>query len=92
MSDGLLVTGKMPPNVKTETLGAFLPQFFGRTNQDAKELNLGNMTSMTLMFGQVPCQIFKTGTVYFVVLGRAEEDLPAAQLKVIAEEVARQNH
>ena len=91
MGDGLLVASQMPDTIKSETVSAFLPQIFGRMNQYSKELKLGELTNLTMVVGNVPCQIFKTGTVYLVALGRAGENLPAAQLTLIAEEIARQN-
>jgi len=91
MSDGLLVTSHMPATTKSETIGAFLPQIFGRMNQYAKELQFGDLSSLTLMVGNVPCLIVKTGSVYFVVLGRAGEEFPTAQLALISAEMAKRN-
>ena len=91
MSDGLSVAAQMPPTLKSDNMAAFLPQIFGRMNQYASELELGALSSLTLVVGEAPCAIFKTGGIYLVVLGRANESLPDALLKRIAAELAKRN-
>ncbi len=91
MSDGLSVAAQMPPTLKSDNMAAFLPQIFGRMNQYAKEMELGDLSSITLVMGDAPCAIFKTGAIYLVVLGRANESLPDALLKRIAAELAKRN-
>jgi predicted regulator of Ras-like GTPase activity (Roadblock/LC7/MglB family) len=82
--DGLLVAGTWPNGVKGDAVSAFLPQLYGRILQYTKELKLGEPGHVTLMIENVPLQIFKAGTSFFTVLGRAGENLPKAQLNAIA--------
>ena len=83
-SDGLLVAGTWPNGVKGDAVAAFLPQMYGRILQYTKELKLGEPGNVTLMIENVPLQIFKAGTSFFTVIGRAGENLPKAQLNAIA--------
>ncbi len=89
--DGFLVANQLPPTVKGEVVAAFVPQIFGRMSQYTKEMNLGELTALTLVVENVPWQLCKTGNLYFAVLGRAGESLPSAQLNPIAAEIGRQN-
>ena len=91
LSDGLLVAGHLPLPLKSETLAAFLPQIFGRLASYATEVQLGPISSVTLHAGAVPCVIFKTGSLYLTVLGRAGVALPDAVLRELAAELARRN-
>ena len=89
-NDGLLVAGQVPSPFKAETTAAFLPQIFGRMNQYGKELMVGDLGSLTLEFNKVPWQIVKLGPIFFGVIGKSGEALPAASLKVISAELAKQ--
>jgi predicted regulator of Ras-like GTPase activity (Roadblock/LC7/MglB family) len=82
--DGLLVAGTWPNDVKGDAVAAFLPQIFSRLLHFTKELKLDEPNNVTLMIGNVPLQIFKAGTSFFTVIGRAGENLPKAQLNAIA--------
>jgi predicted regulator of Ras-like GTPase activity (Roadblock/LC7/MglB family) len=83
-TDGMLVAGAWPNGVKGDAVAAFLPQMYGRIIQYTKELKLGEPANLTLMIENVPLQIFKAGTSFFTVIGRAGENLPKAQLNAIA--------
>ena len=83
-ADGLMIAGAWPNGVKGDAVAAFLPQLYGRILQYTKELKLGEPGNVTLMIENLPLQIFKAGTSYFIVLGRAGENLPKAQLNAIA--------
>jgi predicted regulator of Ras-like GTPase activity (Roadblock/LC7/MglB family) len=91
MSDGLLVAGDLPPPLKPETMAAFLPQIFGRLAHYSVEIQLGPPTALTLLAGQTPCTIFKTGPLYLAVLGKPGESLPDALLQRLAAELAKRN-
>jgi len=91
MSDGLLVAGDLPPPLKSETMAAFLPQIFGRLAHYSGEIQLGPPTALTLLAGQTPCTIFKTGALYLAVLGKPGETLPDALLQRVAGELAKRN-
>lgn len=90
MQDGLLVAAELPSHLKGDTVAAFLPQIFGRMNQYAKELNLGALSSFSFVVERVSWQIIKTGTVYFVVIGKTGENLPGEKLSAIAAELGKQ--
>ena len=91
MSDGLLVAGVLPPPLKSETMAAFLPQMFGRLAHYAGEIQLAPPTALTLLAGQTPCTIFKTGALYLAVLGKPGATLPDALLQRLAAELAKRN-
>jgi predicted regulator of Ras-like GTPase activity (Roadblock/LC7/MglB family) len=91
MSDGLLVAGDLPPPLKSETMAAFLPQIFGRLAHYSAEIQLGPPSALTLLAGQTPCTIFKTGALYLAVLGKPGETLPDALLQRVAGELAKRN-
>jgi predicted regulator of Ras-like GTPase activity (Roadblock/LC7/MglB family) len=91
MSDGFLVAGGLPPPLKSETMAAFLPQIFGRLAHYSGEIQLGALTSLTLLAGQTPCTIFKTRALYLAVLGKPGETLPDVLLQRVAGELAKRN-
>jgi predicted regulator of Ras-like GTPase activity (Roadblock/LC7/MglB family) len=91
LQDGLLVAAHLPAPLKGETCAAMLAQMFGRVSQCGGELNLGEVTTLQFVAKQAPWQVSKIGTLLLAVQGRASEALPEAQLKVVVEELARQN-
>lgn len=88
LQDGLLVASCMPPNWKTETIAAFLPQIFGRMNQYAKELKMGDLNSVSFTVEQGTLQIYNAGIIYFAALGQPGVTLPTS-LDLIARELSR---
>jgi predicted regulator of Ras-like GTPase activity (Roadblock/LC7/MglB family) len=88
--DGLLIAGQLPAPMKPDTLAAFLPQMFARMTQYGKELQLGDLNSMTLEFNKVPWYIVKMGPLFFAAGGKVGEPLPTSMLKVIASEMGKQ--
>lgn len=91
MSDGLMVASELPPALVGETVAAFLPQIFGRLTQFSAELKLGDLTSVMLVMDNSPWIIFRTGKVYFAVVGKPGEALPLPQLTAIVADIKRQN-
>ncbi len=89
LQDGLLVAHCMPPGVKAETVGAFLPQIIGRMSQYAKEFQLGGLKSVTLTIDKGRLQIYHPGAIYFAALGRPQDELPQDKLDFIAAELSR---
>ena len=89
LQDGLLVAHCTPPNWKTETIAAFLPQIFGRLSQYAKELNMGELQSVNVAVEQGILQVYKAGIIYFAVMGKPETPLPWGSLNLIATELSR---
>jgi predicted regulator of Ras-like GTPase activity (Roadblock/LC7/MglB family) len=91
MQDGLLVAGHLPPGLNAETIAAFLPQMHSRMTQYSKELKFGEANNLTLIVDDVPLKIFKTGGVFFTVLGRPGESLPDPHLNIVAAQLGPQN-
>jgi predicted regulator of Ras-like GTPase activity (Roadblock/LC7/MglB family) len=91
MSDGLLVTSQTPPEMKTETIAAFLPQMFGRMNQYTKELALGGLEHLTLGVESGQWYVIKAPNIYFAVLGKRGETLPLNLLAQVAAELSSQS-
>ena len=89
LQDGLLVAGELPPGQKTETFAAFLPQIFSKIDQYTAEMKLGKISEVSVVVDKIPLQIFKTGKVFFGVLGRPGQLLPMAKLSAIAVELGR---
>ncbi|MBI2946470.1 MAG: roadblock/LC7 domain-containing protein [Verrucomicrobia bacterium] len=87
--DGLLIAAELPPGLAAETVAAFVPQMFSRVTQYATELGLGEPRHLTFSIEDTPLLIFKSGCVYFAVLGRARENLPGLQLRTIAAALPR---
>jgi len=91
MQDGLLVAGHLPPGLNAETIAAFLPQMHSRMTQYSKELKFGEANNLTLIVDDVPLKIFKTGGVFFTVLGRPGESLPDPHLNIVAAQLGPQS-
>lgn len=91
MNDGLVVASQLPKPLMGETVAAFLPQIFGRLTQFAGELKLGDLSSVMLIMDNCPWIIFRTGKVYFAVIGSPGEALPLPQLTAIVADIKRQN-
>ena len=77
--------------VLARIVAAFLPQIFGRVAQTSVELTTDELTSITLVFGAVSWQVFRSGRFYLAVLGKAGESLPSGKLSTLAAELSRQN-
>jgi len=89
LQDGLLVASCMPPNWKTETIAAFLPQIFGRMRQYTNEFKVGSLQSLAFTVEEGTLQIFNAGIIYFAALGKLDHVLPLADLNLIVKEIAR---
>lgn len=90
LQEGLLVAHSMPGDVKSDVIAAFLPQLFARLNQYAGEMKLGEVDDLLFTTHGAHCQIYRLGYVYFAVLGKPGEPLPWAELRLVADELARQ--
>lgn len=91
LAEGLLVAAKAPPELKPETLAAFLPQVFSRVEQATTPMQIGELQSLMFTAGDRPWQIWKAGSLFFAAMGRPHEVLPSAQLRVLASQLARQS-
>jgi predicted regulator of Ras-like GTPase activity (Roadblock/LC7/MglB family) len=89
LQDGLLVASCMPPEWKSETIAAFLPQIFGRMKQYSKELKMGELESITFTVEQGTFQIYNVGIIYFAILAKPTAALPKESLRLIVRELAR---
>ena len=89
LQDGLLVAGTMPPPWKTETIAAFIPQIFGRLTQYTKELQMGEVRTVSFGVESGTLQIFNAGIIYFAALGQHGGSLPVEDLTLIATELSR---
>lgn len=90
LQEGLLVAHSMPDDMKSEVIAAFLPQLFARLNQYAGEMKLGDVDDLLFTTHGAHCQIYRLGYVYFAVLGKPGEPLPWTELRLVADELARQ--
>jgi predicted regulator of Ras-like GTPase activity (Roadblock/LC7/MglB family) len=90
LEEGLVVAQKLPENLAADTMAAFMPQIFSRIDRYTGEMQLGDTSEVILQTAQGPCHFFRLGKVFFATLGRNGETLPAG-LKLVAEEIARQN-
>jgi predicted regulator of Ras-like GTPase activity (Roadblock/LC7/MglB family) len=89
LQDGLLVATNMPPELKTETIAAFVPQIFGRLNQYSKELQMGDTKAVSFTVDCGTVQVYNAGIIYFAAYGKTGTFLPLAELQLIAGELGR---
>jgi predicted regulator of Ras-like GTPase activity (Roadblock/LC7/MglB family) len=90
--DGLLIVGRIPPELSGDKIAAFVPMMFARMAQYSRELNLGDPSHLTFHIEDFPLQVFKAGRVYFTALGRPGEALPRTQLAAVAAALGRPAH
>ena len=64
---------------------------FSRVMQYSKELKFGEANNLTIVVDDIPLKIYKTGGVFFTVLGRAGESLPEPHLSIVAAQLGPQN-
>ncbi len=89
LQDGLLVATNMPPEMKTETIAAFVPQIFGRLNQYSKELQMGDTKAVSFTVDCGTVQVYNAGIIYFAAFGKTGTLLPLTELQLIAGELGR---
>ena len=87
--EGLVIAAKLPPELNAETLGAFIPQVFSRLEQAVEPMRIGDLKNVMFTAGDRPWHILKSGTLFFAAMGRPNELLPGAQLKMLATQLAR---
>lgn len=87
--DGLPVAFHLPTNLSGNAVAAFIPQMYTRITQYTRDLKLGDAKHLTIFVENVPLQIFRSGSVYFTALGKANENLPKPQLTAIAAALGR---
>lgn len=89
LQDGLLVAANMPPDLKTDTIAAFVPQIFGRMNQYTTELQMGETSAVSFNVEAGTFQVYNAGIIYFAAFARKGELLPLPELQLIAGELSR---
>ena len=90
LQEGLQVAQAMPEGIKSDVVAAFLPQIFARLNQYSGEMKLGEVDDLLFTTHGAHCQIYRLGFIYFAVLGKPAESLPWHELRIIADELAKQ--
>jgi competence protein ComEA len=68
MSDGVLLTGQLPPHLDQETISVFAPQLFKKVARYTKELRVGQVTRLSVFTDQQPLSIFHAGDIFLVVV------------------------
>ena len=89
LPDGLLVASHLPPAMNPDALAGFMPQVFVRLSQSAREYRVGDLKDVAFTAGETPWHIFKVGSIFFGVIGRAGVTLPTAELAALAAELDR---
>ena len=68
MSDGVLLTGQLPPHLDQETISVFAPQLFKKVARYTKELRVGQVTRLSVFTDQQPLSIFHAGDIFLVIV------------------------
>ena len=68
MSDGVFVTGQLPPHLDQETISVFAPELFNKVATYTKELRVGEVTRLSVFTDQQPLSIFRSGDIFLVVI------------------------
>jgi competence ComEA-like helix-hairpin-helix protein len=68
MSDGLFLTGELPPHLDKESISVFAPQLFRKLGRYMRELRVGQIRRFTIFTDQQPMSIFRGGETYLIVI------------------------
>ena len=68
LSDGVFVTGQLPPHLDQETISVFAPELFNKVATYTKELRVGEVTRLSVFTDQQPLSIFRAGDIFLVVI------------------------
>ena len=68
MSDGVFLTGELPPHLDRETISVFAPQLFRKVGRYMKELGTGQVTRLSVFTDQQPISILRAGEIFLIVL------------------------
>jgi competence protein ComEA len=68
MSDGVFLTGELPPHLDRETISVFAPQLFRKVGRYMKELGAGQVTRLSVFTDQQPISIVRAGEIFLIVL------------------------
>ena len=91
MSDGLFLTGELPPQFDRETISVFAPQLFKKVGRYTRELRVGQIRRFTIFTDQQPLSIFRAGDVYLIVIHNTRHFSKALlrRCERISQEIAR---
>ena len=68
MSDGVFLTGQLPPHLDQETISVFAPQLFRKVGRYMKELRAGDVTRLSVFTDQQPISIFRAHDIFLIVI------------------------
>jgi competence ComEA-like helix-hairpin-helix protein len=68
MSDGVFLTGQLPPHLDQETVSVFAPQLFRKVGRYMKELRAGEVTRLSVFTDQQPISIFRAHDIFLIVI------------------------
>jgi competence protein ComEA len=68
MSDGVFLTGQLPPHLDQETISVFAPQLFRKVGRYMKELRAGEVTRLSVFTDQQPISIFRAEDIFLIVI------------------------
>jgi competence protein ComEA len=68
MTDGVFLTGELPPHLDRETISVFAPQLFRKVGRYMKELGAGQVTRLSVFTDQQPISILRAGEIFLIVL------------------------
>ncbi len=90
-SDGLFLTGELPPHLDQSTISVFAPQLFKKVGRYARELRVGSIRRFTIFTDTQPISIFRAGDVYLIVIHDAFRFSKALlrRCERISQEIAR---
>ncbi len=83
-SDGLPIAGNLPEGLNAEAFSALCPQFWSRIEQTAKDLTLGEVSSVTLYTNQSPVSFMASQGVGLVIIHSRDRYLPGVREKLMA--------
>ena len=91
MSDGLFLTGKLPPHLDQNAISVFAPQLFKKMGRYVRELKVGQVRRFTIFTDQQPLSVFRAGDVFLIVVHDARHFSKALlrRCERISEEIAR---
>ncbi|MEI6084980.1 MAG: helix-hairpin-helix domain-containing protein [Verrucomicrobiota bacterium] len=91
LSDGLFLTGQLPPHLDQNTISVFAPQLFKKVGRYARELKVGQIRRFTIFTDSQPLSIFRAGDVYLIIVHDAQRYSKALlrRCERISEEIAR---
>ncbi|MBI1840830.1 MAG: roadblock/LC7 domain-containing protein [Verrucomicrobia bacterium] len=89
MQDGLLVAAQLQSPWRPEATAAFLPQIYSRMNQYLKELEAGDLDSVTLNTPSGTLFVFTAGIIYFAIVSKVGEEVSLPAIQLIVKELSR---